>query len=214
MVAGRQSSAPTVLAIAGSPRRNGNTDLLLEQAISGAAGAGGRVTRLVACDLDISPCRHCGGCLKTGRCVIKDDMQQVQLQLRQTDHLILASPVFFMGVTAQVKSLIDRCQALWSLKYMLKVPVADPAGRTRRGLFVATGGLPYQKERLFGPARETVKSVLHVLEIKYSAELFFPHIDRKGEIARHPTALQDAFRAGKELVEGPVVPPTPPVNTP
>ncbi|MDO8473406.1 MAG: flavodoxin family protein, partial [Dehalococcoidia bacterium] len=189
-----------VLGIAASPRREGNTDLLLAQALRGAADAGAEVTTLTLCELDIAPCRHCDGCLKTGKCVIDDDMQMVYRKLRDLDRLVFASPIFFMGVTAQGKAMIDRCQALWALKYLLKIPVASIPGRNRKGLFLSAGGLSYEKEKLFSPARATVRAFFATLDIKYSAELLFPHVDRKGEIAQHPTALTDAFNAGLQLV--------------
>jgi putative NADPH-quinone reductase len=194
------------LGIAGSPRRGGNTDLLLAEALKGAASKGADVTTLVLCDLKIAPCRHCDKCLKTGRCVIDDDMQMVHQKLRESDHMVLASPVFFMGVTAQSKAMIDRCQALWALKYLLKKPVGIPSGRKRKGLFVSVGGLPYERERLFAPARATVRAFFAVLEVKYSADLLFPHVDTKGEIQSHPTALTDAYMAGQSLLEETPVP--------
>ncbi|MBI2957425.1 MAG: flavodoxin family protein [Chloroflexi bacterium] len=195
-----QSDGPLrVLGIAGSPRYGGNTELLLREALKGAADRGAEVDTLFLCDLDIAPCRHCDGCLKTGKCVVDDDMQMVHRRLRDLDRLILASPVFFMGVTAQTKAMIDRCQALWAMKYRLKLPVPSTPGRKRRGLFLSVGGLPYEKERLFAPSRATVRAFFATLDIKYSGELFFANIDKKAAITEHPTALSDAFAAGQEL---------------
>ena len=198
---------PRVLGIAGSPRRDGNTDLLLAEVLNGAASKGAEVKTLVLCELDIAPCRHCDGCLKTGKCIIDDDMQMVHRQLRDLDCLVLASPVFFMGVAAQTKAMIDRCQALWALKHVLKLPVPTRPGRKRKGLFVSVGGLPYEKERLFSPARATVKAFFAVLDIKYSGELLYPNIDKKGEIGDHPSALRDAYLAGQTLVQD-IIPPS------
>ena len=113
-----------VLGIAGSPRRGGNTDLLLEQAMVGAKSVGAETETIVLSKLSIEPCRHCDGCLAEGQCVIDDDMQSIYPKLRQADRIILASPMFFMGITAQAKAMIDRCQALWAIKYVLHQPVA------------------------------------------------------------------------------------------
>lgn len=188
-----------VLGIAASPRKGGNTDLLLAEALKGAASAGAQVTILNLCELHIAPCRHCDGCLKTGKCVIDDDMQMVQRRLRDLDRLIFASPIFFMGITAQGKAMIDRCQALWALKYLLNIPLRTQSFKPN-GLFISVGGLPYEKEKLFSPARATVRAFFATIDIKYSAELLFPHVDQKAEIAGHPTALTDAFAAGRLLV--------------
>jgi multimeric flavodoxin WrbA len=126
-----------VLGIAGSPRREGNTDQLLAQVMAGARGSGAETKTLKLCDLDIHPCRHCDGCLETGKCVIKDDMQEVYGDLQSADRIAIASPMFFMSLSAQSKAMIDRCQSLWVTKYRLNLPVATNSGGERRGVFIA-----------------------------------------------------------------------------
>ena len=111
-----------VLGIAGSPRRGGNTDLLLSEVMRGAASRGAEVKTIILSDLDIDPCQHCDTCLKAGKCKIQDDMQMVYRELEQADRIVLASPIHFMSVTAQMKATMDRCQALWARKYILKRP--------------------------------------------------------------------------------------------
>lgn len=186
-----------VLAIAGSPRRDGNTDILLREVVAGACSRGASVDTIILCDLDIAPCRHCDGCRETGCCVVPDDMPGIHTKLRETDRLVLASPIFFLGVTAQTKAMIDRCQALWSLKYVLKLPVATNSGGERRGLFVSVGGRKAAGN--FEPAIATVRAFFAVLDFAYAGELIYPGVDEKGEITHHPTALQDAFDAGVKL---------------
>ncbi len=188
-----------VLGIAGSPRRGGNTDILLEQAMEGAKSAGADIQTIVICDLNIAPCRHCDGCLKTGRCVIDDDMQSVYPKLREADRLILASPMFFMGITAQAKAMIDRCQALWALKYELKQPVALNTAGERKGLFISVGGTGFTSQ--FEASRPVIKSWLTTIDAFLVDELHYSKVDEKGAIRHHATALQDAFEAGKRLVE-------------
>ena len=118
--------------------------------------------------------------------------------LREADRLVLASPIFFMGVTAQAKAMIDRCQALWVIKYVLELPVAINPDRERKGIFVSVGGT--RLHNLFQPAMATVKSWFLALDIKYDGELVFSEIDEKGAILRQPTALKEAFVAGQKLV--------------
>ena len=187
-----------VLGIAGSPRRDGNTDHLLQQVMAGVASQGSETKTVILSELNISPCRHCDGCIKTGKCVIDDDMQWLHTDLREADCLVLASPIFFMGVTAQAKAMIDRCQALWVIKYVLELPVAINPDRERKGIFVSVGGT--KLHNLFQPAMATVKSWFLALDIKYDGELVFSEIDEKGAILRQPTALKEAFVAGQKLV--------------
>ena len=193
------SSEPEVLGIAGSPRRDGNTDLLLQQAISGANSQGAHTRVIILSELNIAPCRHCDGCWETGVCVIQDDMQWLSYELRKVDYLILASPIFFMGVTAQVKAMIDRCQALWVMKYVLKLPVAINPHARRKGLLISAGSANFPE--LFQPAIATVKSWFTTLDVIYADDLLFPGVDKKGTIAHHPTALEQAFHAGQRLLQ-------------
>jgi len=193
----RPASKLKVLGIAGSPRRDGNTDLLLRQVMAGAASQGAKVKAVILSELNISPCRHCDGCLKTGKCVVDDDMQWLHTDLREADRVILASPIFFMGVTAQTKAMIDRCQTLWVIKYVLKLPVALNPDKERKGIFVSVGGT--RLRNLFQPAIATVKSWFTALDINYDGELVFSGIDEKDAILRYPTALKDAFVVGQKL---------------
>ena len=187
-----------VLGIAGSPRRGGNTDLLLAEVMRGAASRGAEVKTIVLNDLKIAPCQHCDACLEVGRCRVEDDMQMVYRELENADRIVLASPIQFMGVTAQMKAMIDRCQALWARKYVLKLP---PLGnrRERKGFFISVGGRKIAN--VFDGALVTIKSLFAVLDITYAGELLFPGVDEKGAIAKNPDALQQAFLAGQELVE-------------
>lgn len=189
-----------LLAIAGSPRCDGNTDLLLREVLRGAESQGASVKAIFLRDLCIAPCRHCDGCLQTGRCVVEDDMQWIHVDLRRADCLALASPIFFMGLTAQTKAMIDRCQALWVIKHVLKLSVAANEGKVRRGLFISVGGT--RGPKLFEPAMATVKIFFKTLDFTYAGELLYRGIDRKGEIVEHPTALKEAFDAGRRLALG------------
>jgi len=187
-----------VIGIAGSPRRGGNTDLLLAEVMKGAANRGAEVKAIVLNDLDITPCQHCRACEKKGKCRIDDDMQMVYRELEQADRIVLASPIQFLGPSAQLKAMIDRCQALWARKYVLKMP---PLGdnRERKGLFVSVGGL--KLSHLFEPSLAIVRALFRVLNVDYTGALTFPGIDEKGAIIQHPDALKQAFLAGQKLVE-------------
>ena len=109
-----------ILAIYGSPRREGNTSLLLRKAVKGALDAGAAVEEIILRDLKMSPCLEIYGCKKTGRCAIQDDFQQIYDKLDQCDGLMLATPVFFYSVSAHTKILIDRCQSFWVRENWLK----------------------------------------------------------------------------------------------
>ena len=183
-----------VIGIAGSPRRGGNTDLLLAEVLRGAASKGAEVKTIVLNDLTITPCQHCDACFKKGICRIKDDMQDIYTELEQADRIVLASPIQFTGVTAQMKAMIDRCQSLWARKYVLKIPPLS-TGRERKGFFISVGGR--RAKNLFEPALMMIKTLFIILDISYAGELLFSGVDEKGAITKHPDALQQAFLAGQ-----------------
>ena len=182
-----------VLGIAGSPRRGGNTDLLLAEVMKGAASQGAEVKTIVLNDLNFIACQHCDACLKKGKCKYQDDMQMVYRELEQADRIVLASPIHFMGVTAQMKAMVDRCQVLWARKYVLKIlPLGNR--RERKGFFISVAGR--KRANVFDGALITIKSLFAVLDVTYAGELLFRNVDEKGAIAKHPNALRQAFLAG------------------
>ncbi len=186
-----------VLGIAGSPRRDGNTDQLLDAVMRGAASKGALVKTIALRDLDYIACQACDdGCVLTGDCKYGDDMQTVYDELERADRIVLASPIQFMGVTAQMKAMIDRCQCLWARKYGLgRPPLGDE--RPRLGFFVSVGGT--REKDLFGPALRVVKTLFHVLDVEFAGELVFSGVDEKGKISERPEALGLAFEAGERL---------------
>ena len=187
-----------VLGLFGSPRRGGNTDILLEEALKGAEMEGAEVERLHLTDFNIIPCRECLQCSNDGKCIILDDMQKIYPKLLEADIIILASPVFFYGVTAWAKALIDRCQALWSRKYILKDESLGKEGKRRKGFLISVGGTKGQ--RVFEGAILTAKYFFDVLNSEYVGELVFREVDAKGDILKRPEALQQALEAGRRLV--------------
>jgi len=188
-----------VLGIFGSPRRGGNTELLLEEALKGAEAGGADVERLFLVDFTIIPCKECHGCDQTGECVILDDMQKIYPKLLEADVIILASPIFFYGVTAWAKALIDRSQALWARKYLLKDPSLGKGGKKRKGFFISVGATKGQK--VFEGSILTAKYFFDTFNAEYSGELVFRGVEAKDDISKHPEALQQAFEAGRRLVQ-------------
>ena len=188
-----------VLGLFGSPRRGGNTDILLEEMLKGAEEAELQIERIIISQLKFSPCIECHGCDETGECVLNDDMEKVYPKLVEADCIILASPIFFYGVTAWTKAFIDRVQSLWVRKYRLKLPPEEP-GRRRKGFFISVGAT--KGARLFDGAMLTVKYFFDAVGADFAGQLLFKGVEDKGDIRNHPNALREAFEAGKALVNG------------
>jgi multimeric flavodoxin WrbA len=188
-----------ILGIGGSPRKGGNTDILLARFIEGSKSLGAEVKTLTVCDLDIRVCTHCDVCYETGICTTKDDMQIVCREMESADRIALASPLHFMTVTAQMKALIDRCQVFWVRKYILKIP---PLGdnRERKGFLLSVGGRKTIPD-LFGAELVTIKNLFRVMNVIYAGDLLIPGLDAKGDVLRHPTALEEAYTAGQKFAK-------------
>jgi multimeric flavodoxin WrbA len=198
MAYGDNKNNMKILGIMGSPRRQSNTELLLDKALEGAREAGAEVEKVLVSKLKISPCLEIYACRKDGNCAIKDDMQSLYKELLEADHIVFASPIFFYGVTSQAKAIIDRCQALWVRRHVLGMGKEDK--RERRGVFISVGAT--RGEKLFDGAVLTVKYFFDAIGVKYSGDLLVRGIDNKGQIGEHPAALENAFRLGQELVRG------------
>jgi len=188
-----------MLAIYGSPRRKGNTSLLLKNAVKGAIEAGAEVEELVLRDLKMSPCLEIYGCKETGRCVIQDDFQQVYDKLLSYKGLMLASPIFFYTVSAHTKILMDRCQSLWAKKYWLEKPPIEKRKATRKGLFISGGAT--KGKRLFEGTLLSIRYFFDVLDTELWRSLLYRSLDLERDILGHPEYLLEAHRSGEELVQ-------------
>ncbi len=191
-----EKRTPFVVGILGSPRTTGNVALLLDAALKGAAAAGADTEKFVLDQMNIRPCTGCGSCSKTGECVIRDDMDQIYAAYEKADEIILATPVYFGGVTAQAKAMFDRTQPLWARKYLLDKPISLD-GKRRDMLLLSTMGSG--KAEMLDGMRKEVHYYIDTMDGEVT-ELIFPKVDESGEIAEHWTALSQAEEAGARLV--------------
>lgn len=186
-----------ILALAGSPHRPSNSGALMQAAVEGASQRPGAEIQLFrVADMAISPCRACGGCAKTGICVVRDDMQQIYPLLRGADRLIIASPIFFGSITAWLKAVFDRCQACWAEKYLVK-RLVQPQSAGRKGLFISTCGT--RIPTMFDGALAVIRPVFHVLDVGLSGTVLVSGIDSLGDVWSRPQTLEQARQAGRAL---------------
>ena len=185
-----------VLALMGSPRIGGNTDLLTEAALRGAASRGAATEKVIVCKLNVAGCTECYGCLEAGHCTIRDDMDTLYEKFQAADAVLVAAPIFFYSPPSQLKAVIDRAQASYVRKYVLKQDV-DRGGR--RGGFIGVGAT--SGTRLFDGTRLMMRYFFDAIGVKYGEELLIRGVDKKGEIKNHPTALDEAYALGEKLAE-------------
>jgi len=125
-----------IVALVGSPRKGGNTDVLLQKALEGAKTQGAETEIIYLNDLTIRGCQACYACKKTGKCVVKDDMVTVYQAINEADAVIFGSPVYFGRFTAQVALVMDRLFAY------LKPDFTNSLGENKKFALVVTQNQP------------------------------------------------------------------------
>jgi len=109
-----------IVAIVGSPRPNGNTSILVDQALEAAAAQGCETEKIVLSKYRIEGCRGHDRCPTYDKCKIEDDMPNILEKFRTADGAILATPVYYYGMTAQMKTFVDRNYFLYTHDIPLK----------------------------------------------------------------------------------------------
>jgi multimeric flavodoxin WrbA len=192
--------AVTVLGISGSPHRHGNTETLLDKFLDGAHEAGAAVEKVVLRDLLYSPCRGCNACHKTGDCIIQDDAIGLYEKILAADCIAVASPIYTMGITAELKGFIDRGQYLWARKFVLKtLYFTDEHTKRHKGIFVSTAGLGW--DRVFDGAFPVITALFNSVGFEYYDNIIANDMDQFGGIRQHPTALSEAYEKGQKVVK-------------
>ncbi len=187
-----------VLGFQGSPRKKGNTSYLLSAFMDEVERLGGKTVVIHVAQKNIVPCIGCGFCEKKGLCVTKDDdmTHEIYPLLREADAVVLAAPIYFYNVPAQLKAVIDRTQTLWSRKYKLKL--TDPARHYRRGFLLAQGAT--KGKNLFEGVELTAKYFYDAIGAKYIGSLTFRRIEHIGDMEKHPTVHKDVTASVKQLL--------------
>ena len=184
-----------VLGIYGSPRGGGNSDQLLDKTLEGARLAGAETRTVYTRDLKMSGCIECGGCDETGSCIVEDDMQSVYPLLKEADIIFLAAPIFFYGMPAQAKALIDRVQAMWSKRLLEKSAEERKRYDGGRGYLIAVGAT--RGKNLFEGIQLTAKYFFDAMDMSYEGGIFFRRLEKKKAVQGHPETLQEALNLGR-----------------
>jgi len=188
-----------VLGISGSPHRHGNTETLLDSFLEGARAAGASVEKVVLKEINYSPCQGCNACHKTGDCIVKDDAPGLYDNILSADIVAVASPIYSMGITAQLKGFIDRAQYLWARKFILKtLDFSEDHIKRHKGVFISTAG--QSLDHVFDSAFPAITALFHGTGFDYSDNIVANDMDRYNGIKNHPTALKEAYAKGEQIV--------------
>jgi len=178
-----------VLGIVGSPRRGGNTEILVDEALAGAEEAGALTEKVILSKLDIAPCRACNACQKTGKCAQRDDMEELLEQMQRSQVWVLGTPIYWWGPTAQFKAFLDRWYGAQQVTFagrrvILAIPLGGSAGYARYTVGMLTDTLDYLRTELV-------------------ATVLAPGAHDLGAVRRHADVLARARRAGREAIGTP-----------
>jgi len=177
-----------VLGIVGSPRRGGNTEILVGAALRGAEEAGALVEKVLLGKLDILPCLACNACRDTDECVQQDDMAELLEKMQRSQVWVLGTPIYYYGPTAQFKAFLDRWyigrpDTFAGRRVILTIPFEDSSPDTARyTVGILSDSLAWKKAELF-------------------ATVLAPGVAGPGDVRRHPDLLEVAYHAGRRAVE-------------
>ena len=185
-----------VLCLQGSPRKDGNTATLISIFAEEIKSLGVEIEVINVCEKRIQPCIECGICEEKGFCPIDDDMQDIYHLLVRSDLVVIAAPMFFYSFPAQLKALIDRSQTLWSRRYVFKL--SDPGRLWRKGFMLSLGAT--KGRNLFEGANLVAKYFFDAIGAEYLGYLGYRKIEKKGDIEKHPKAIDEVREKARSLV--------------
>jgi len=175
-----------VLGVVGSPRRNGNTEILVDEVLAGAQAAGAHTEKVILAELKIAPCRGCDTCQTTGKCAQQDDMPALLEKMKSSQVWVLGTPIYWWGPTAQFKAFMDRWygasqETFQGRQVILVIPMGASDAATAQytlGMFETALG----KKRIF----ETILA---------------PGVHQKGAVRKDKAVLTKAREAGQQVTE-------------
>jgi multimeric flavodoxin WrbA len=183
-----------ILAVAGSARRHGNSDTLLEAALDVFRERGDQVQVVYPKKLSISPCLSCNACFKTGACIQHDEMGPLYGRFLEADHVVVATPVYFTNVPGHFKVMIDRFQCFYARTYLLH----DPPQPRRLAMALIVGAM--DRQRYYDATATVIKSWLAHLNIGTPVVRYYMGLDGPKEALERPDYLENAREAARELI--------------
>ncbi|GBF35281.1 iron-sulfur flavoprotein [Desulfocucumis palustris] len=182
-----------IVGFMGSPRKNGNTAILLNKVMEGAEKEGTQTTVYYPNDLNLRGCQGCNACKKKGHCVIPDDMQNIYKAIDEADVLIFASPVYMWGMTAQLKLVVDRLYAYMNADYSSRI--------TKPIKFALIFTQHREDQEAFMPYFKSVAGILKVIGFEFIPEILVGSgLHDAGEVKSNNTLLGKAYAYGVRLL--------------
>ncbi|MGD0573080.1 MAG: flavodoxin family protein [Sedimentisphaerales bacterium] len=181
-----------ILAVVGSPRKGGNTDLLVQKLAEGAVSKGAQVDTILLADLNIRECDGCHVCWKGKSCCTRDDMLGLYQKISESDAIVFGTPVYWFGPTAIMKAFIDRF-----------VYFNCPENRVKIKGKAAATIIPFEDDDLetARPLVELFGKSFEYLEMRLVGSVIAGGVGKKGDILKKPDRLNEAYELGKRLAD-------------
>ncbi|NVM34990.1 MAG: flavodoxin family protein [Candidatus Lokiarchaeota archaeon] len=182
-----KNSKLQVLGIVGSPRQGGNTDILVDQVLTGAEEMGASIEKVILNKLNINPCQACNSCYKTGKCMHNDDMEELLEKMEDSALWVLGTPVYWWGPTAQFKAFLDRwyCPKHETFKgkhVILVIPLEGSSINARHTIGILT-------------------DVCNYLGIELDETVLAPGMNEKGAVLENVKLIKKAYNTGKKAIK-------------
>ncbi|MCM8761908.1 MAG: flavodoxin family protein [Candidatus Omnitrophica bacterium] len=185
-----------IVGISGSPRRNGNTEFLLDICLNVAKDRGAEIEKFVLNTMRFVPCQECADIRKDGRCKIQDDMQNLYPAIEKADAVIVSSPIFFGSLSAQTKMMIDRFQCQW---LGINVFKSYTIKKNKTGVFICVEAS--KRDSFLENAKSIIKNFFVTIGASYKYEILCKGVDEKGVIKEREDCIKKAEEIGQFITE-------------
>ncbi len=183
-----ESTTKHILGIVGSPRRGGNTEILVDEVLAGAKEVGALTKKIILNELRIHPCQACNTCYETGQCVQRDDMLTLLEHMQYSQVWVLGTPIYWWGPSAQFKVFIDRWYGIKRDTFNKKLVILTiPMG----------GGHPRYARHTVG----ILTDILAYLGMELTCTILAPGAHSLGAVRRHTKVMTEAHQSGREAIE-------------
>jgi len=175
-----------ILGLSCSPRKDGNTETLVAEALDGARSEGAEVELFSVAGKEIKPCDGCQTCITTSTCHIDDDMQDVFRKMIEADGIIFGTPIYFYTMTAQAKAIMDRTYSIRRPEFRLTNKVG--------GVIAVAGGIGLM---------EAIKDWYFYIAINHmvAADYIGAYAGERGAIKENERVMKMAWELGREMVQ-------------
>lgn len=184
------------LCLYGSPKKGGNTDILLDELCEGIEEGGGKIEKVYLRRLLIYPCDSCSLCYKEGKCHIRDDMDFLHAKFFESDLICLGAPVYFLSLPSIVKTMIERCEIYWVKKNFFRESLKNKKGK---GILILLSG---SKDKNASYCSEKIaRTFFNTIDYEFASSWVFSGIDEKKKGVKEDKKLKELKEWAREYTK-------------